>query len=301
VTMSSTSHNGSEAGHNTSPQPVLLQALEGHQGAIYDLCLTSNGDLVSAGGDGLLVLWAKSGQGWTNQGKAVAKAAAPLFTVCTNEGGMLAGTGDGGILSLAPGGEWEIKPAHPGGTYVVTPEATGGADGQWRTWPDGQALAHLAGRVRCSLSTDEGTFVGTSEGTIHHIASGAETTAHVGAVRAMVMWPGKSALASVGGDGRLCIWRTTAGGKLESVLTEDAHKGAVYRMVVSPDGRWVGTCSRDKSIALWNADTLALETRIVRPHWQGHTRSINAMVWSGNGTLATAGDDGRILIWGFSR
>lgn len=298
--MSHPTHNDSGTAQNLPLQPVLLQTLEGHQGAIYDLALTGEGNLLSVGGDGLLVQWSAADRGWASGGKAVAKAAAPLFSVCATESVVLAGTGDGGVLSLESGGQWAIKPAHPGGTYVVTSGATGGADGCWKTWPEGQEVAQVAGRIRCSISTEVGTFVGTSEGTVHHLESGVATAAHEGAVRALVLWPGKSALASVGGDGRLRIWESEAGGRLSSVLSVDAHKGAVYRMAISPDRRWVATCSRDKSIALWNAETLALETRIARPDWQGHVRSVNAMVWGENGALATAGDGGRILIWGFT-
>lgn len=297
--MSQPTHNASDQQQNAPIQPVLLHALEGHQGAVYDLALNGQGDLISAGGDGLLVKWSKADQGWEAGGTAVAKAAAPLFAVCTTASGVLAGTGDGGVLSLESGDQWAIKPAHPGGTYVVTPGATGGADGRWITWPEGQQTAQVAGRIRCSLTTDRGTFLGTSEGAIYHLESRVATAAHEGATRALAMWPGKSALASVGGDGRLRIWKMEAGGSLSAVLSVDAHKGTVYRIAVSPDRRWVATCSRDKSIALWNAESLALECRIARPHWQGHTRSVNAMVWSGHGALATAGDDGRILIWGF--
>ena len=291
---------GPKAGENAAPKPRLLQTLEGHQGAVYDLELNAEGDLLSAGGDGLLVQWAKADGLWEARGKAVAKAAAPLFAACSHGNGVLAGTGDGGVLSVSKEGQWEITPAHPGGTYVVTPAGTGGADGRWLTWPGGQEFAKVQGRIRCSLVHDQNVFLGTSEGAIHNLSSGgASTVAHEGAVRALMVWPGKSALASVGADGRLRIWKMEAGGELTAVLSVDAHKGAVYRMAVSPDQRWVATCSRDKSIALWQADSLALGVRIARPHWQGHTRSINAMVWNENGALATAGDDGRILIWGF--
>ena len=295
--MSSNTHNGPQPEGFAAPQPRLLQTLEGHQGAVYDLELNAEGDLLSAGGDGLLVRWAKAGRAWEIRGKALAKAAAPLFAACSNGTGMLAGTGDGGVLSVTEDGQWKITPAHRGGTYVVTPAGTGGADGRWLNWPQGQEMAKVQGRVRCSLALDEGVLLGTSEGAIHSLSSGVSTAAHTGAVRALMAWPGKAALASVGGDGRLRIWKMEADGSLTAVLSVDAHKGAIYRMAVSPDQRWVATCSRDKSIAFWHADTLALGVRISRPHWQGHTRSINAMVWSQDGTLATAGDDGRILIW----
>ena len=278
-------------------QPRLHCTLEGHQGAVYDLAVSTGGDLLSVGGDGLLVRWRRNDGVWDAQGLAVARAAAPLFAVCNAPGGsVLAGTGDGGVLALGQDGTWEIKPAHPGGTYVVTPTATGGADGRWLSWPDGAELAQVPGRLRCYLKTETGAWLGTSEGRLHPLHNGNVIQAHEGAVRALMAWPGKEALASAGSDGRIQIWKEQQG-QLSPVLTMDAHKGAIYRMAPSPDGRWVATCSRDKSLAVWDAEGLDLVVRIARPHWPGHTRSVNAMCWLTSDMLATAGDDGRILIW----
>lgn len=279
----------------------LLQTLEGHQGAVYDLCLDGQGALVSAGGDGLLVQWPRNAEAFNSQGKALAKAGSPVFSLrALPDGGLEAGTAGGELLTVMEDGDWQGEMHHEGGTYVVSAWGTGGADGRWVSrlseTPETE-WRQFEGRIRCALRGETGVLVGTSEGEIHHVGAGWKVKAHEGAVRSLLHWPGKAAMASVGGDGRLCIWQAQASGKWSCMLSIDAHKGAAYRALPSPDGRWVATCSRDRSIAIWNAETLALALRIARPVQPGHMRSVNALCWTSENQLASAGDDGRILIW----
>jgi len=286
----------------------LCQTLEGHQGAVYDLGLDRQGNLLSAGGDGLVVAWEKgtSRRGGSEvfdaRGRALAQCGEPIFCLASmGTSGVLAGTASGGLLTIAPPDRWRQEHRHDGGTYVITERGTGGADGRWLDRETGNERAAVPGRIRCVLEVDnhagKGTLIGTSEGRIHQEGSPWVLDAHEGAVRALLHWPGKSAFASAGGDGRMVIWRNQQEGPPERVLSVDAHKGAIYRMQAHPEGRWVATVSRDRSIALWDAVTLDLHLRVARPHQPGHMRSVNALCWLDDRTWATAGDDGRILIW----
>ena len=276
----------------------LVQTLEGHQGAVYDLCLDDFGHLLSAGGDGLLVRWEKEGPQFFEKGTALAKADAPLFALAVlADGGVLAGTGDGGVLQGGNEHAWSLVPANEGGTYVVCGHAVGGADGRWLDRRTGEVLASLEGRIRCWMALSGGDLLGTSDGLIHRVGRLGTTPAHKGAVRDLMPWPGKDAVASVGGDGQLRIWSLPEEGALELIIAIPSHKGAIYRAKPSPDGRWVATCSRDRSIALWDAENLTLMARVQRPAMPGHLRSVNALAWVGSDRLASAGDDGKIMLW----
>ena len=274
----------------------LLQVLEGHQGAVYDLCADDAGNLLSVGGDGWVVRWKKNGHLWAVNGHALARLAAPIFTMVSMPHGLRAGTGNGEVVDIGSDGQWSSKPVHQGAVCCVTEWGSGGADGKWVPREDESNQAEVAGRIRCVLHLGEEDLIGTSEGHIHARRGGWHVKAHEGAVRALMAWPGKEALASVGGDGRLRIWQPADDG-LSALVSLDAHKGSVYRLAASPSGRLVASCSRDRTVAFWNAEDLTLVARVGRPAFEGHVRSINALCWLSDDAVATAGDDGRILVW----
>lgn len=291
------------------PGVSVLQELVGHQGGVYDLVLNEAGDLISAGGDGLIVRWKRNAQGFGERGEALVQAGEPLFCLgLTASGRLMAGTASGALLEEVETAPWKRQQRHEGGTLVITDEATGGADGRWLNRRDGTVRAVFPGRIRCAMDASvaaahsesaalSGTWVGTSEGSIHHVEAGWILPAHEGAVRALLPWPDKAAIASVGADGRLVLWKAKGAGEPERLLSINAHKGSIYRLAGDADGRWMATCSRDRSVGLWNASTLDLTHRLARPAYPGHTRSVNALCWTGKRTWASAGDDGRILIW----
>jgi cytochrome c len=71
------------------------------------------------------------------------------------------------------------------------------------------------------------------------------------------------------------------------------HGGPVRVIGVSTDGQTIVTGSFDESVIRWNAAT-GSAVAVLR----GHEGSVNAAVILNDGRLATAGQDGRILLWG---
>ena len=71
------------------------------------------------------------------------------------------------------------------------------------------------------------------------------------------------------------------------------HGGPVRAIAVSADGKTVVTGSFDESIIRWNAAT-GSALGVLR----GHEGSVNTVAILGDGRLVTAGQDGRILLWG---
>jgi cytochrome c len=70
------------------------------------------------------------------------------------------------------------------------------------------------------------------------------------------------------------------------------HGGPVRAIAISPDGQSIVTGSFDESAIRWNAAT-GSALAVLR----GHAGSVNAVVLLEGGGLATAGQDGRILLW----
>jgi WD40 repeat protein len=76
-----------------------------------------------------------------------------------------------------------------------------------------------------------------------------------------------------------------------------AHYFAIYAIVYSPSGKYFATCSRDKTIKIWDAKKFEVIKRIERPKFQAHTHSVNDLLWTKEGLLISTGDDRQLLIW----
>jgi len=78
-----------------------------------------------------------------------------------------------------------------------------------------------------------------------------------------------------------------------------AHNYAIYSIVFSPDKKFFATGSRDKTIKIWNSESFEMLARIDKAKHEGHTHSVNKLLWSDfNNYLISTGDDKAIMVWG---
>jgi WD40 repeat protein len=83
--------------------------------------------------------------------------------------------------------------------------------------------------------------------------------------------------------------------KLETVI-QKGHSAAVKAVAASPNGIYLATGSRDKTVKIWDRQT-GLEIRTL----VGHEHTINALNFSPNGELlATSSADGTARVWEIS-
>lgn len=115
---------------------------------------------------------------------------------------------------------------------------------------------------------------------------------HEGGATAVAWHPWRPVLCSGGKDGHLRCWSMQSG---TQVLGVPIHRSTVYAIVFNGDGSLMASCSRDRTVKVWDARTFEPVQRLDRSSG-GHSHSVNALLWSG-GTLLSAGDDRTIVAW----
>lgn len=103
-------------------------------------------------------------------------------------------------------------------------------------------------------------------------------------------------LVSGSRDAKLIGWDVANSYKKSNEV--NAHLFAINDIVTNPNGDLLATCSMDKSIKIWDAETLKLLKVIDRGRHAGHGTSINKLLWTSfNNQLLSCSDDRTISAW----
>jgi WD40 repeat protein len=119
----------------------------------------------------------------------------------------------------------------------------------------------------------------------------AQTIEKKGWIRRIALSPDGKNFAAGMEDGNVILFETEGPKELK---TFKAHEAAVYDVSYSPDGATLATCSTDKLAKLWD---LKAEMPTEKSKLEGHSDAVWAVVWSKNGSLASAGADRKIKLW----
>lgn len=97
-------------------------------------------------------------------------------------------------------------------------------------------------------------------------------------------------------DAQLNFWSLP---DYESRHSIPAHLYSIYGIAFHPSLPYFATASQDKSIKLWGSDDLKLyKVLSIEKGTQGHTHSVNKLVWTADGKyLLSTGDDKLVIVW----
>jgi WD40 repeat protein len=152
------------------------------------------------------------------------------------------------------------------------------------SWPAaGLVLAGSSDRSIVALSTN-GSVAWKQEG------------AHDDSVFTLALTP-QGHLLSGGKDAYIKQWEMLENG-LAQINGIPAHLFAVNQLALHPSGKWFASASRDKTIRLWETETLLLIKVINREKMAGaSTHSVNRIMWLDHHHLVAAGDDRVVRVF----
>lgn len=82
---------------------------------------------------------------------------------------------------------------------------------------------------------------------------------------------------------------------LKLQTTFSGHSDVIFRIAWSPDGKFLASPSRDKTIKVWSLDTGELYCNL-----RGHTLRVNSVAWARDSSrLVSCGSDGIVALWDF--
>ncbi|BCB91618.1 nSTAND1 domain-containing NTPase [Phytohabitans suffuscus] len=267
--------------------------------------------LATSGGDGLVRIWDRAGDGVAGAPADLRgfrdQAWTPSFSP---DGSRLAAAGVDGTIRI-----WDARDrtplavltGHSGQVRAVAfaPDgrrlASTGEDGTVRVWDTARPAApplvlrgHDGAALAVAFALDGRRVAsGGGDGTVRIWDAArprqlAVLRGHDHAVKSVAFTADGGRVASASDDGTARVWPT--GGGAPVVLR--GHQGTVETVAVSPDGHWVATGSDDRTVRVWNS---AGGTGVAL---HGHQGTVWAVAFSPDGTrLASGAGDGTVRIW----
>jgi len=281
--------------------------LEVHQGRVWSVMFSPNGQLLATGGeDGMVRLWDISGRQLAvlkgHQGTVGSVAFSP-------NGQLLATGGEDGIVRLwdISGRQLAVLKGHQGHVWsvVFSPNGqlvatTSREDETVRLWDiSGRQLAALKGHqgviYDVVFSPDGQQLVTSGEDGIARLwdTSGrqlATLKSNQEFVWSVAFSPNGNLLVTGGEDGIVRLWNTS--GQLLTAF--NGHQGDVNTIVFSPDGQMLATGGKDDFVRLWNTSGQLLTA------FNGHEGHVRIVVFSPDGQQLATKDDNFVRLWNIS-
>jgi WD40 repeat protein len=317
-----------------------LNQLTGHKDSVYTLAAIANTNIIfSAAADGYVVRWSLSKnidnqlvteQKITEQeviGKVIAKIGSSIYALhlIPEKNYLVVGHNTDGIHIIDLVNEQEIFSAGFTKSAIFDIKHLGSdlfiacGDGNviiidLANFSLKKILSFSQQSARCIAicSQKNEIAIGYSDNHIRifdsiNYTQKADFEAHTNSVFTLAYSPDNQYLLSGSRDAHLKIWQVQQENNENRnnnyILYQDivAHLFTINHLVYSPNGEFFATCSKDKSIKLWQSSDFRLVKVIDKGRHAGHGTSINKLLWLDNHILISCSDDRTIVIWEINR
>ena len=287
-----------------------LHTFLGHNDSIYTLQCLDDHRFVSAGGDGMVVLWDLQSP---DEGEVIAKIKGSVYALTFDEaqGVIYAGQNNQGIHQIDLKEKKEVGSIQLGNHQVFDLKIIDGK--LWAGLSNGEVVVlskELVIESRIKFANDRvrnfdvfenQVAVAFSDNTIRIIDTTSmdvlhELRGHKNSVFAAKYHPSGKYVLSGGRDAQLKVWDSMA----DYVMRESiaAHLYTINDVIFRPDGRYFVTVSMDKAIKLWDAHNFRLLKVLDKHRHAGHGNSVNKLLWMNyHDLLVTCSDDRSISVW----
>jgi WD40 repeat protein len=288
-----------------------LKTLTGHKDSLYTLQPLDGQRFLSAGGDGMVVLWDAENP---EVGQMIVKVPASVYALNYNaqKGVLIVGQNFSGIHLIDVESKKELKSLQLTDKAIFDIQSNeeaiyvGTAAGEVIKvdWDlniiSKQTYTDKSVRTIALHTNGKSIAVGYSDEYIRilNMDLGLEKAfkAHEKSVFSLCFHPELPLLLSAGRDARIKFWDIDRNYELVEEIV--AHMYTINHLAFSPDKQHFVSCSMDKSIKVWDAKTFKLLKVIDKARHAGHGTSVNKLLWLNyEETLVSCSDDRTISLW----
>ncbi|MGB0429470.1 MAG: hypothetical protein ACPGLV_03285 [Bacteroidia bacterium] len=285
----------------------LQHSLSAHKDCIYTCDTINTNEFYTGGGDGLLLKWDLSN---TKEAYSLAKVDSSIYMIKQQNQQVIIGTNSGEIYSINTSSKKVTASTKtPKGVFtgIINDDLIllGLADGviAWLNLNSFKLITLKKiseGHIRTLMRLSENEFAaGTSANEIILFNSDLNVfnkidSAHSDSVFSIFKLNSNQFL-SAGKDAHFKCWNLH---NLKINNEVPAHLFAINSMAYNHHTKSIATASRDKSIKIWDPQTLLLQKVIDRSKIaQASTHSVNKIQWLSSNQLLSVGDDKIIRVY----
>jgi WD repeat-containing protein 61 len=289
-----------------------LATCHGHQDCIYTVAgFVGSRLFYTAGADGMVVQWNLDAP---DQGEVVAKVGNTIYALCpVGDEQLIVGQNFEGIhqidlrsrqqvrsLKLTDAAIFDIQlldgllfvACGDGSVTVVDMEA-------WHIITRFRPSEQSARTIAINAAWKE-FAVGYSDNSIRVFSLENRSEkyvlkAHANSVFTLAYSPDAAMLYSGGRDAHMRSWAVADNYAMRDELIP--HMYTVNHIAFRTDGKFFATCSKDKSIRIWDTQSMKPLTTINKTNNAGHGTSVNKLRWMDDTTLVSVSDDRTVSIW----